>query len=683
MKIEIEIDEVVENKPTTPTLCINMIVKNESKIITRMLDTVLPIIDAYCICDTGSTDNTVKVIEDYFKEKNIPGKVVVEPFINFPHNRNFALKACEGLSDYVLLMDADMKLKIIGFDKNRLKEYDSCYILQGSDNFFYQNMRIVKNDGRFSYNGVTHEYVNTPPDNKLLSIKKHELFIEDLGDGGCKNDKFDRDVRLLTGAIAENPKCDRSHFYLANSYHDSGHFDKAIPIYEKRIELGGWAQEVWYSYYRLGTCYKNTGNIDKAISVWMEGYQYLPIRVENLYEIIYHYRHCSKHRLAEMFYKTAKQVIAQNPNRHDYLFLHNDIYTYKIDFEFTIIGCYLGVKNINDEVVNILNNCGDGNMIDNLLRNMKFYKHILKPVHNLNFDETCEKELNGEKMKLWSSSSCILPKKDGTGYMINIRYVNYYINGEGRYLNCDKNIVTFNRYAELTKNFTPISDKWFITDDTHRRYVGVEDVRIYNDDTTGELLFIGTGLHQNGNIGIVSGKYDITKDKLEPTELTASFGTSGCEKNWVFAPYKKTTHIIYKWAPLQICTLRDDGCTIDKVDEKPMPRIFERVRGSSCGFKYTKKNKYGNEETEVWFVAHVVSYEEPRVYYDMLIVFDEALNLLRYSAPFKFNAEPIEYSLGLIVKDDCVMINYSVWDRTTCVGIYDKNYIDSVTKYTP
>ena len=114
-----------------------------------------------------------------------------------------------------------------------------------------------------------------------------------------------------------------------------------------------------------------------------------------------------------------------------------------------------------------------------------------------------------------------------------------------------------------------------------------------------------------------------------------------------------------------------------------MPRIFERVRGSSCGFKYTKKNKYGNEETEVWFVAHVVSYEEPRVYYDMLIVFDEALNLLRYSAPFKFNAEPIEYSLGLIVKDDCVMINYSVWDRTTCVGIYDKKYIDSVTKYTP
>jgi hypothetical protein len=109
-------------------------------------------------------------------------------------------------------MDADMKLKITNFDKAKLRDYDSCYILQGSDNFYYQNMRIVKNDGRFNYVGVTHEYVNTPPDNKLLAIKKDELFIDDLGDGGCKNDKFERDVRLLTGAIEANPNCDSRIF---------------------------------------------------------------------------------------------------------------------------------------------------------------------------------------------------------------------------------------------------------------------------------------------------------------------------------------------------------------------------------------------------------------------------------------------------------------------------------------
>lgn len=54
-----------------PTLCLNMIVKNESNIITRLFDSVLPIIDTYCICDTGSTDNTPQIITDYFNDKGI------------------------------------------------------------------------------------------------------------------------------------------------------------------------------------------------------------------------------------------------------------------------------------------------------------------------------------------------------------------------------------------------------------------------------------------------------------------------------------------------------------------------------------------------------------------------------------------------------------------------------------
>ena len=94
----------------TPKICLNMIVKNESKIIKRLLDSVSPVIDAFCICDTGSTDDTVHMIESYFKEKNIPGKVIKEPFQNFEYNRSFALKACDEFADvdYILLMDDSM-----------------------------------------------------------------------------------------------------------------------------------------------------------------------------------------------------------------------------------------------------------------------------------------------------------------------------------------------------------------------------------------------------------------------------------------------------------------------------------------------------------------------------------------------------------------------------------------------
>ena len=90
------------------SLCLNMIVRNESKIITRLLKSVLPIIDTYVICDTGSTDDTVSIIKDFFDSNGIYGKVIFEPFKNFGYNRTFALKAAKGVATYALLLDADM-----------------------------------------------------------------------------------------------------------------------------------------------------------------------------------------------------------------------------------------------------------------------------------------------------------------------------------------------------------------------------------------------------------------------------------------------------------------------------------------------------------------------------------------------------------------------------------------------
>ena len=92
-----------------PTICLSMIVKNESKIICRFLDTVKCIVDFACICDTGSTDNTIEVINEYLKNTNMKGKVIRKDFINFQENRNYALAEAKKYGDYITL-DADMKL---------------------------------------------------------------------------------------------------------------------------------------------------------------------------------------------------------------------------------------------------------------------------------------------------------------------------------------------------------------------------------------------------------------------------------------------------------------------------------------------------------------------------------------------------------------------------------------------
>jgi len=676
------------NPNPKPTLCLNMIVKNESKIITRLFDSVLSIIDCYCICDTGSTDNTIQIITDYFKSKNIPGKVVEEPFKNFCHNRNFALKSCIEMSDYVILLDADMILEVKNFSKEFLKSADSFYILQGNDSFYYQNMRIVKNNGLYSYCGVTHEYINTPSNNSLSLFEKCDLFIRDIGDGGAKHDKFERDIKLLLDGLKEEPNNERYHFYLANSYHDSGKFEEAITTYKKRIELKGWREEVWYSYYRIGLCYKNKGKMDDAIHYWMEGYEFYPDRLEGLYEIIKYYRLNSKVKLGYMFYKEARKMLDLNNKLDNYLFLHSDVYTSKIYYEFTVFAAYVGINNINYEVVKVLNNSSDDSEVNNMLQNMKFYKDILIQKSKIVLDNKIVTNINNENIEVISSSSCLIPNKTNDGYTMNIRYVNYYINENGNYLNCDKHIITINKYIEFDKKFNVKTDKWIELEFNNRKYIGIEDVRIFNDIETKKILFIGTGYHHNDKIGIVIGDYNTEALQLKGSEITQQFNNTNCEKNWVFVDYKNSTHIIYDWHPLRICKI-DSKNKLNIVEKRETPKIFSRIRGSTCGFKYSNKistSTNGNisidvMEDEIWFVNHIVSYENPRHYYHLISVFDSNMNLLRYSAPFKFEGESIEYCLSIVVEDEQVLINYSTWDRTTRIGVYDKKYIDSIVNF--
>ena len=663
-----------QSQSQQPTLCLNMIVKNESKIITRLFDSVCSIIDCYCICDTGSTDNTVELITTYFQEKNIPGKVVFEPFKDFAHNRNVSLKHCKDMSDYILLLDADMLLQVKNFKKEMLLRADSFFILQGNESFFYNNTRIIRNNGLYNYFGVTHEYINTPSNNVSSKFLKTELFINDVGDGGAKDNKYERDILLLEKGIKEEPTCERYHFYLANTYYDSGRNEEAINMYKKRIELGGWIQEIWYSYYRIGLIYKRIDKMSDAIYYWMMGYESFPDRLENLYEIIQHYRIIGKCKTAFVYYNLAKSILDKKLDWTGYLFLYNDVYTHKIEYEYSIIACYIDVpKNINKQVVSVLNNSNDVNMTNNLLSNMKFYKDILKPVKSMNIGIAIHYFFNNDYRKFNSSSSCIIHNKNKDGYIINMRLVNYSIDDQGYYHDCDDHIITVNKYIEMNSEFKITNEKIINLPYVNRRYIGVEDVRInYVND---ELQFIGTGYHKNDTIGIVVGKYDPLNpedNSLIPVEIKPSFINNDCEKNWIYVN-NSNQEIVYSWNPLRICKIDEDAKVLYHVKTVETPKIFKHVRGSTNGFCYNN---------EFWFIGHIVSYERPRHYYHIFSIFDENMNLLRYSAPFKFTNQCIEYCLGLVVEENRIICTYSDWDRTTVIGVYDKTYIDELISYT-
>ena len=298
----------IENK----TICLNMIVKNESKIIVRMLSSVLPLIDSYCICDTGSTDDTKDIITTFFNNHNIPGKIVSEPFRNFGYNRTFALQQCDGMpnSEYLLLMDADMVLKISEtLQISQLKKTltaDAYNIFQGTHSFMYQNIRLIKNNKNCSYWGVTHEYINLPQGSVTANIEKTQLFINDIGDGGSKSDKYIRDIKLLLQGLKEKPNNDRYTFYLANSYKDSGQYQHAIDTYKKRIELSGWIQEKYISCLRIYDCYTHLKQTENALYYLVKSFSYDKERFECVFELIKYYCQHDMNDVAYSYYSIVK-----------------------------------------------------------------------------------------------------------------------------------------------------------------------------------------------------------------------------------------------------------------------------------------------------------------------------------------------------------------------------------------
>ena len=372
------------------TVCLTMIVKNESAIICRMLASVVPHIHAYCICDTGSTDNTVDLIRRFFEGyPHIRGKVVPHPFVNFEYNRTKSLQEAAGMADYALMLDADMVLKVDPTVKSLVPETNklSYMIFQGSDAFYYANTRLVRNDGQSKYVGATHEYLDVHnPKGEATGdiIARQSVFIEDIGDGGSKADKYTRDIRLLSEDLGKNPTNARSVFYLANSYYGANMFPDAILRYIQRTTMGGFMDEVWYSHYRLGLIYRHMGDHDKAWYHWLQGLTITPNRLEGIYEIIKDCRVASRWSQGEAFLQIAFSRLTNARKEKDkYLFLQNSVYEYDLHYEAVILYYYWyrnqgisNVEHIGALVRQVLDRCPNTALYNTTLTNYLFYKPV-------------------------------------------------------------------------------------------------------------------------------------------------------------------------------------------------------------------------------------------------------------------------------------------------------------------
>lgn len=240
-------------------ICLNMIVRNESKTIKRCLDSVKQYIDYWVICDTGSTDDTIDVIRDTLKD--IPGEIYNDQWENFEINRNLALERAKKTDcDWIFLIDADQVLNC-SFDiksyLGSIKPNDNgykIYVLQKLNQLEYYNIRLfsIKGNQNAKYVGVTHEYIDLDKNNQKIKIDPNYFHIYDYGDGGSKENKFKRDLELLSKDLIKNPNNHRTVFYLAQTYRCLQMYKESYDTYMKRYQMGGWDEEAWYAHYSAG-----------------------------------------------------------------------------------------------------------------------------------------------------------------------------------------------------------------------------------------------------------------------------------------------------------------------------------------------------------------------------------------------------------------------------------------------
>jgi len=649
---------------SAPRLCLNMIVKNESRIIERLIQSVLPIIDSYCICDTGSTDDTPAIIQRVMEAAGKPGEVVYEPFKDFGYNRTFALKAAKPWGEFALLVDADMRLVIEPtFSKDILKpDLGAVSIVQRAGDMEYYNVRIVNLHIGVTCVCPTHEYYNIPGGYRQERIKS--LWINDIGDGGSKADKFERDIRLLKEGLETDPNNPRYHFYLANSYFNSGRPAEAIPHYKRRVEIGGWHEEIFYSCLQLGHCYERTGDHANMLHWWVEGFNRHNGRAESLYQIVKHYRFAGKHKMADAFCQLAQKVPYPV---NDVLFVQSNVYKYDLDYEASILAYYTGRLLPQRRYMELIS---ANRHAQNLISNYKFYARKLKDMEGVishNFSGTEVRSVAGRTDSFVASSPCIIPH--GDGYLLNVRYVNYLIepNGSYSFKHNDGKITTINRTFWLDRNLHPTREHWF--DAIARpelRYQGVEDVRII--ERGGQIVFGGTVQDPTtGKLRMGTGVYNTGNNRLEAIPQPSPEGRD-CEKNWsYFHDASGALRAIYDWSPLRI--IEDVSANIIKTDSA-VPGFFRHLRGSTNGVRVGD---------EIWFMTHFVEYATPRHYYHIIITLDaNTLAYKRHSIPFKFRGDSIEYALGLVVEDDRVLISHSTWDRSAAIMEVPRRIVDDV-----
>ncbi len=323
-------------------VCLVMIVRDEAHVIARCLKSVVSLVTDWVIVDTGSRDETPARIEQLLG--HLPGQLHHRPWVDFGHNRSEAMALAAGHGDFLLLIDADEELIVSPeFRLPADSDIQAWQILQqpaGSGNEFYLP-RLLLSNHPWHFEGVLHEYLASSRSFRQARLPglRQVGHFDSARNRRPRREKYLHDADVLDSALAKEPANARYCFYLAQSLRDAGELQRALQMYRRRAEMGGWDEEVYRALFEIARLMERTGAaFPEIVHAYLQAWNFRPVRAEPLCELARLHRQAGKHALAHLFAQRA----ASMPRPDDHLFLDAGVYRWRARDELSVASYWMG-----------------------------------------------------------------------------------------------------------------------------------------------------------------------------------------------------------------------------------------------------------------------------------------------------------------------------------------------------
>ena len=375
---------------TNPTICFATICKNESHIIKRTLESIYKYISYWVICDTGSTDNTREIITNFFKEKNIPGELYIDEFVDFGYNKSLLMERARYKADYILQIDADDPL--IGEFKFTQQDvgYDVYLINIKRGITSYKALTLFNAKRLWKFCSVAHTVIKTIDrlDYTMGSLTHYDYYIssEDIGARKADPEKYLKDAKKLKKQFFDTLVDDpddlnhRSIFYTAQSYMDYGMLDEAIKWYKLYTKMkDNWLEEHFEAQLRIANCYiRLNGDPDLIEHEMKKAIDIYPDRAEPYFILGNYFNNEKQSEKAYYYLKQAQSKDVELAKQKYLLFINEFNYGKYVNDELSV-ACYW--TNRYDEGLKLIEEIIDDPKYNSdkerLLNNLNFFKQKL------------------------------------------------------------------------------------------------------------------------------------------------------------------------------------------------------------------------------------------------------------------------------------------------------------------